>query len=261
MKNTNSKKWILTDCDGVWLDRTRERIEGINTHEDYIDLLNELLLFKNQGGYEFVALTDRGTAQLPVITYLLQGSKFQIGESGAAAYNSLSHSVTINPAFYETVKQIKTIAQEFENRFGFRFSLEPGVYSSIRVERHNTDDLSPAFDFLTRAANRSTNLICCDHGDCISLKPASINKHVGIDWMASLYKSEGNPIDFKNSVWIGDGDSDIPAAKYVKKNGGIIAAVSNAQAGYKEFIQSNNGYFAKNEKAKGMIEILRHFRG
>jgi hypothetical protein len=257
---TKEKKWVLTDCDGVWLGRTRER-GGYNNRYDYANLLMQLEMMGQNGGYEFVALTDRGGAQLAPLAYVFHFSLFQGGESGAVAYNTHSHSVIAHPYFRGIIRKVDAIRRCFEKKFNGYYALEPGVYSGIRVERHNGDDMKPAFDFLSAAAQKSEHLICADHGDCISLKPREINKLVGIQWLKSLYQETGNPIDFTRALWIGDGNSDIPAAKFVLENGGKIAGVANSQPGYAEFIRKNNGYVAMAAHTRGMIEILKEFAG
>lgn len=251
------KKWVFTDCDGVWLDRTRQRDGKNNKLEDYIALLEQ---FKRLENYGFVMLTDRGGAQLPPVSFIFQGERFQGGESGAVAYDNHCHRIVKNPDFIETIYAMREIEKEFTKEFKYFFPLEPGVYSSLRVERVDNRDLSQPFSWLTAVANKSNGeLVCADHGDCVSLKPSKIEKGIGIKWLAELYENAGIDIDFSKSIWIGDGKSDIPAAKFIHDCGGRVSAVANSNADYLQFIKSCGGYVAKKEHTAGMVEILSTF--
>jgi len=251
------KKWVVTDCDGVYLGRTRERNGKHNNLHDYIALMEQ---FQRLERYGLVMLTDRGGAQLPPISFIFQGERFQGGESGAVAYDNHCHKVIKNPEFIETTYAIREIESEFRNEFKYFFPIEPGVYSSIRVERVDGRDLSLPFTWLSEVAKKSNGeLICADHGDCVCLKSSRIEKGVGIKWLMELYENAEIDVDFTNSIWIGDGKSDIPAAKFIHERGGRVAAVGNSNADYLKFIKSVGGYVAKNEHTAGMVEILKTF--
>lgn len=255
------KKVFVHDCDGVFLGRDRERnvSDEFNSLEDYSELFSILGKTKKRFGYEMIALTDRGGAQLPPVSYLLHSSRYQGGESGAVAYDNYSHTIIKNPSYLEIILAIREIEHEFKREFNYFYPLEPGVYSSIRAERVDGQDMSPVYDWLSEKAKKSAgNLICADHGDCISLKPI-INKGLGSEWLFSLYEKAGIEIDFTNALWIGDGTSDIPAAKFILEKGGQIAGVANSQEKYREFILNNGGYIAKAQQTAGMVEIIKKF--
>lgn len=257
----DKKKIIVHDCDGVFLGRTRERNENDNCNclEDYSELFSILGKTKKRFGYEMIALTDRGGAQLPPISYVLQSSRYQGGESGAVAYDNYSHRIIKNPSYMEIILAIREIEHELNHEFRYFYPLEPGVYSSIRAERVDGQDMSPVFDWLSEKAKKSAGqLLCADHGDCISLKPI-IDKGLGSEWLFSLYEKAGIKIDFTNSIWIGDGTSDIPAARFIHERGGQIAGVANSHEKYREFILQNGGYIAKAQQTAGMVEIIKQF--
>lgn len=249
------KQWIISDLDGVIMGRVRER-NGNDSLPDYINLLTAL---KKIGNYELIFLTDRGVEQLAPLVYLLNASTIHGGESGAAAYLAFPHQAFINPLFTKIATKIVNIRKQFFENFGNEYPMEPGVLTSIRIERVGNKDLTEAYNFLSDFTNGCMELTISDHGDCISLKPKNINKLIGINWLARLYLENHNPIDFKNSLWIGDGFSDICVANYIQKNGGKIAGVANSHPEYKDFICEKDGYLAKKSYTKGMIEILNHF--
>lgn len=265
MKNIriiNGKPVVVTDCDGVYLGRMRERTEEHNKLDDYIDLLSAFSALKKQQGYEFIALTDRGGAQLAPLSYVFQASRFQGGESGAVAYDNYAHRIIKNPSFMETIHDVKIIESEFKKEFRHFYPLEPGVYSSIRVERVDDQDMTTPLLYLSeKAKNSSGKLICADHGDCICLKSSKIDKGVGIKWLFSLYENAGIEIDLRNSFWIGDGKADIKAAEFIFNNNGRISAVSNSHVDYRNFIESHGGYLAKKAHTAGKVEIIKHFCG
>ena len=252
---------LLVDCDGVWLGRTRER-NGYNNRHDYATLLMTLENISQKRKYRLITLTDRGGAQLPTLAYIFQGDRFQGGESGAVVYDNHSHSIISNPRFEKAIKKIEIVRRDFLNKFGEYFPLEPGVYSSIRVERVDNTDLTEPENFLSEVARKSDGLFSfADHGDCLCLKPSQINKRIGIEWLCNLYEQANAPIDLSNSIWIGDGNSDIPAADFVRRNGGKIGGVSNSQENYKNFILEKGGYLAKESHTAGMVEIIKHYCG
>lgn len=261
MIDINAIIWLIIDLDGIILGRVRER-KNYDEIGDYILLLKIIKKIRKNCDLKIIALTDRGVAQLPPLFYILNGSRFQIGESGAAAYDLYTHSILINPQFEDIVNAIKVIRAEFEKKFGKTYALEPGVHSSIRVERYSNDiDFRPVFNFFDEIVVKNKNLLGADHGDCASLKPKFINKGVGIAWLNSLYTQHGMRIDFSKALWIGDGRSDIPAAHYIVESGGKISGVGNSQDEYKKFILDNNSYLAKESHTLGTAEILDHYFG
>ncbi|MFH1522489.1 MAG: hypothetical protein ABIE43_01560 [Patescibacteria group bacterium] len=250
--------WILTDLDGVFLGRARERNgNGRDSHIDYANLLN----FLGRKNYEMVFLTDRGVEQLAVLAYMLHASRFHAGESGAAAYCAYPHTTIINPAYKKIVKKVVVARKLFRKKFGDQFPIEPGVVSSLRVERVDGENLEDPLEFLTLYAQKNPGFISADNGDCIILKPDGINKKIGLNWLAQLYAGQGKPINFPDSLWIGDGMSDIPAGEVVLENGGQIAAVGNAHPEYEKFVRKNGGYLAEKKYTEGFVEILQHFLG
>jgi len=120
-------------------------------------------------------------------------------------------------------------------------------------------DVSKIYEVLRELPFHLSGLTCADHGDCVSLKPSSIDKKVGIEWLDELYRKFDNPIDFSNSLWMGDGVSDIPAARFILERGGSIAAVANSHDDYRNFILEHGGYLSKEKYTKGAIDILKHF--
>jgi hydroxymethylpyrimidine pyrophosphatase-like HAD family hydrolase len=121
--------------------------------------------------------------------------------------------------------------------------------------------MKPVMDWFKEISKSSGGqLTCADHGDCICLKPKSINKGSGIKWLMSLYGNAGLRINFERSLWIGDGKSDIPAAQYIHKKGGKVAAVANSHPEYLKLIEKLNGYVSKNQQTAGMVEILKNVR-
>lgn len=258
--NKNKKINVFTDCDGVWTDRLRLIVSGEYEKEDYVDLLNLFIELDKRHGYEFAALTDRGIAQLPGLSFVMQMSRFQAGESGAGVYDIKKHGIIKNPQFLSHIRAVSNIVIEFEDIFGDLYTLEPGVLSSIRVERtHNEEDMSHATAFLSKKAIESFGqFVCVDHGDCISFKPSTINKDIGIRYLLHKYKEAGIEIDLTNTLWIADGKSDILAGEYIVKNGGKVSAVANSHVDYLEFVKSHNGYVAQKSFSAGMAEIIRH---
>jgi hypothetical protein len=246
---------IISDLDGVMMGRARYRNgDGRDGLSHFASLLSILDQIKP---YRLIFLTDRGVDQLAPLVYLLHASEFHGGESGALAYCASTHNSIVNPKFQELTKIIPEIRKNFLQQF-WGVPIEPGVRSSLRVERVDGESLKGPHDFLVGVAEEYPQLICSDHGDCISLKPKNIHKGIGMQWLEDLYIQDGKPIDFASSFWMGDGISDIVVAAYVLERGGRIASVGNGDPLYKKFIAENDGYIAENCFTAGAVEIIRH---
>lgn len=261
------KIWIITDFDRTFGGgRCRERNgDGSEPKRDgnrAMSHLHETLeLIAEKYEVELVLLTDRGTGQLQCPAYSMEGSEFQIGESGAAAFSMKRHGAIFNPDYEEYVIPALELHKAFYRRFGLStYSLETGVLCGMRVERHDpSQDLTDVIAFLKEFVKKHKEFRFTDHGDCIVVKPAQIDKLDGIEFCQQLYINSGNPIDWTNVVWLGDTRSDIPAAEFIQKRGGRIAAVGNSSEAYINFVKSHDGYIAKAKYTMGAVEILRWY--
>lgn len=256
-------EYIIVDLDRTFgINRAFERKPGEDTLEHNTRLLDLLKIVGVGAQRTLIFLTARGVEQLPLLVSFMHAGRFNIGESGAAAFDSAKNTIVRNPRFSEYRRAIHYITKAFYKRFGFdAYGLEPGVLSCIRVERYSPDvDMGPIKEFFDQVGDMyGATFVAGEHGDCIDFKPAITSKEHGITFLAKLHEQAGTPIDFSKALWLGDSKTDIPAAEYIAKAGGYIAAVGNASHHYKMFVETHGGYIAQRTCSDGACEILEHF--
>lgn len=254
----SEKIWILTDLDHcMCMGRKRERDGSFDTIGHFAQLTSTLADIA--GKYELVFVTDRGGAQLPTLAYVLNASRFHAGESGAVLYDAFQHTMVPNPQFRTNIESVPGIRSMLRKRYP-SLAIEPGVLSSVRIERFSKEqDLQAAINELEAEAEKHGFWIYADHGDCLVLKPAEINKGIGLQYLIERYREVENPINFERTLWVGNSLPDIPAAEQVIRRGGKAAAVGNATPPYANYIRNNGWYIAEQEFTEGYVEILQKF--
>lgn len=262
--NEHETVFLFLDLDQVLLRRSREREEGVDTHGDYAILMTILAILKEKCNIQIVFVTDRGAEQLPPLDYMISGARFHAGESGAVAYDSIRHTIIVNPLFEEHIQFIqKYLLTELQRKFGnINYAFEPGVSSSFRLELYDPENqtyVKEIHKYLAETAEKFPTFLCEHHGDVISFKP-KINKQIALEFIRDLDKEYLNvEINWKNSFCIGDSRNDIPMADFIIYHGGIGASVGNGAQEYKEFIRKHHGFVAEQNNTKGVIQILLHF--
>jgi hydroxymethylpyrimidine pyrophosphatase-like HAD family hydrolase len=254
----NDKVWLLVDLDHSFcLGRKRERREGVDTLGHFAQLM--FTLASIEGRFELVFVTDRGGAQLAPLDFVMHASRYHAGESGAVAYDAKAHTMLFSPEYKTNIESVPGIRSLIRRKYP-QIAIEPGVLSSVRVERYDPkQDLQNAIDILQREADTHGFWECEDHGDCISLKPPGIDKAKALDFLEKLYVEAGNPIIYERALWIGNSLPDIPGAERVIQRGGKAAAVGNASEEYRRFIETNGWYVAEKGYTEGSVEILQRF--
>lgn len=253
---SNDKIWIITDLDHcMCMGRERERKDHFDTIQHFANFVQTLAKIEN---YELVFLTDRGVGQLATLAYVLSASRFHAGESGTVVYDAIRHTNIVNPEFEANINMVHAVRARLRKKYP-GISLEPGVESSIRVERVNGEELRDVITELAEVAEYHSDWVSEDHGDCISLKSPDINKGKGLRFLEGLYEQDGNPINYERALWVGNSQADIPAADRVIERGGMAAGVGNSSPSYRGFIERSGWHVAEKGFTEGYTEILEKF--
>lgn len=135
----------------------------------------------------------------------------RINEYGKMQGIKIQHHI-ISSGLKEMIEGTK-IAKQFECVFASSFMYDP---NNVAMWAANAVNYTSKTQYLFRI-----NKGCCDIND-----NKKINQYV---------KEEDRPVPFKNMIYIGDGDTDVPCMKMIKVAGGhSIAVYNSAKKGRKD---------------------------
>ncbi|MFH1722761.1 MAG: HAD family hydrolase [Candidatus Altiarchaeota archaeon] len=237
---------LVFDVEGTLTDKSGRYIED--------DLLERLRVL-HRSGFSLILCSGRDVSYLveKINEWILPITDF-VAENGSVIVVRGKEILTYNPSPFprekiiEKIESIDILAKgEFDPAKKHMITIYPRGflkgkdYSSkdIQILLKKTKQILKGFDATITYSSASVDII-----------PKGVDKGTGLKKLC-----EKSGIDPSTILFCGDGDNDVPAAKYVKKNRGIVAVPKNAAPQLKKIAD----FVSKKENGKGVKEILGEY--
>lgn len=264
MAKEKKRVTLLLDLDGVLIRRWQKKPSMANQEA----LSGIFSLLSNFNPYpRIIFLTDRPAGQLPYFVWAFRGDRYHGGELGSVVYDRNTYRTFIAPDYQEfseaiRPKIIKRLCRKFQLDVSFSGPCQEigGKLVTISMEVPLAAQHNFSKETVDRALTAFRNDIYVEGGSAISVYPKKLNKLEGLKVLEKLYKDAGEPLDLSKTVWIADGDRDIPIVDYLKEKKGLSAAVGNATAEFRKKVEECHGVIIseKYPYEAGLLLILKN---
>ncbi|MCX7598859.1 MAG: hypothetical protein N2512_08345 [Armatimonadetes bacterium] len=255
----------LDDCaaGAIWpsLDRPRQPFDRA--------VLGELLSEFASSGASVHFLTNRPSGQLAIVAHMLGGpARYHLAESGLAAWLPDENRAAVHPDYCEFVRDI---LPEVLGRLRGHFSLG---WDAPLIEEFGTR-LATVTVFPRGSGEAEVQALCdrcrelladlpveVRQGKGVDIGPAGVSKVLGCRWAEELHPQlQGGLLDWTQVLYVEDSLTGLEAARYISRNGGMIAAVANADPEFRRAVQELGGLLCCRSYEHGVLEAVRAWLG
>jgi hypothetical protein len=212
-------------------------------------------------------LTNRPPGQLAVAAQLLGGAaRYHLAESGLSAWLPDENRAVVNPAYEGFAAQVRPevmarlsqalglswrgpIVEEFGTR------LVTVTIFPLQADQQAMQALAATAQQLLAGLPVEVRV-----GKGVDIMPAGANKAVGCQWAEQLHpRYQGRQLDWTKVLYVEDSATGLEAAHYVAARGGMVAAVANAEAAFRQAVAAVGGILCEHAREAGVLEALRRW--
>ncbi|MFC2153858.1 HAD family hydrolase [Candidatus Altiarchaeota archaeon] len=235
---------LVLDVEGTLTDKSGRFIEE--------ELLEKLRAFEGKGApVVFCSGRDVLYLQEKREEWGLSSSGDFVAENGCVVFLEGKEEVTFDKASFPREQLIDLIEEsdileegELDPRKKYMITIYPkGFLEGIDYNSSQIQDLLKK----TEKILSSQNITVTYSSASVDIIPKGIDKGFGLQFLVRK-----KSMDPKSILFSGDGDNDVPAARFVQENGGSVAVPANAVDHLKELAD----YVAEKENGKGVLEVL-----
>jgi hypothetical protein len=210
-------------------------------------------------------LTNRPPGQLPIVAQVIGGpARYHMAESGLSCWLPDENRAVVNPAYRAFAEEVRP-----EMVARLRAALGLGWDDSVLEEFGTRLVTLTVFPLGSGHAEVERMVATCREllsdlpvqvrqGEGADILPAGADKVIGCRWAQELHPAlQGGALDWSRALYVEDSATGIAAARYMAERRGLVAAVANARAEFRDAVADLGGYLCRQGQEAGVLEAIR----